>query len=184
MTPFTIITPGDFASPKEAQIAIESFAKFYASVTNKHRRRIRFIVSVQNAYYEGINQLGEKNNITDALRVIPWYQEEKIAEAYKEATLLFLPTNENILRLIQEALSKGISILSYDEIVQRQLVDHSCSILVPYISKEHSISSFSNAMQMLYFDPEARKMLKKGALRKYNSVVSWQKESTILQKVA
>lgn len=184
MTPFTIITPGDYASRQEAEIAIQSFAKLYANVTNKHRKRIHFVVLSKGNYQDEILQISKKNNIADALRVIPWYKKETIAEIYNEAALLFLPTNENILMLIQDALSKGVSILSYDAIVQRQLIDHSCGILVQNISKEHSISTFAEMLQMLYFDPEARKMLRKGALRKYNSVVSWQKEPAILQKVA
>ena len=38
---------------------------------------------------------------------------------------------------------------------------------------QESIIEFSDVLRMLYFDPEARKILKRGALKKYETQFTW-----------
>ncbi|MEL6922581.1 MAG: hypothetical protein AAFO94_00920 [Bacteroidota bacterium] len=46
-------------------------------------------------------------------------------------------------------------------------------MMVSHISREQSIQEFGAMLHMLYFDPEARKILQKGAGQKHSSQFTW-----------
>ena len=105
----------------------------------------------------------------------PYYRAlEKIEEAYNQAHLLLLPSQTKTYNGIMQALSKGLPVLSYRGEERETLIDLTCGMLIDYMSTGQSIGDFANLLRMLYFDPAACKILKKGALKKYTTLLQWQ----------
>ena len=73
-----------------------------------------------------------------------------------------------------QALSKGLPVLSYRGEERESLIDLTCGMLIDYMSTGQSIGDFASLLRMLYFDPAACKILKKGALKKYTTLLQWQ----------
>ena len=72
-----------------------------------------------------------------------------------------------------EALSFGLPILCYSHANLEDYVDHTCGMLVESISRDQSIQEFANKLKILYFDPEACKILQRGAVNKYQNQFTW-----------
>jgi hypothetical protein len=182
MQSFTILSPLELCSREEMEIILRSFIDLYSTVTNKHRKKMRLLL------------VGMKSDFKD---LVAYYQQEVSAEAiqvvdlnskvWSESSVLLMP-NCHQKSYIPRSLSAGVPILTYDEIPQKQYIDNSCGMLVKSHSKEHDISQFATFLNMLYFDPEARKMLQKGALRCFDSYFDIQKEilseEAVLSQVA
>ena len=86
---------------------------------------------------------------------------------------MLLPSADNITRLISEAFSFGLPVVCYDSEELEETVDPTCGMTVDNDNYQESVIGFSEVLRMLYFDPEARKILKKGALKKYETQFSW-----------
>jgi|GEM_PF-2897887 len=185
MAPFVILTSLDYHSQQEVEIAIRSFANFYFNVTNKHRNRIHLVIIDTGGQQKEFIRLADKYNISNSVRIISRHSKDSLKKALRHACLLFLPTANSSEELISKALSNALPILSFDVFSIRKFIDNSCGMLFRFNSPEQSVSIFSDMMRMLYFDPEALKMLRKGALKKYKTIFSWKqkKESEGLPQV-
>lgn len=174
MYSFSVLASSDIASDAGIEIVFRSFANFHHDLTPKHKKKSKLIFIDKGGYALTAIQWAEQLEIKTHVQVLNWKRIDAIREAYAEATLFLLPSRSEIEEIIVQALSKGIPILSYKEEVQMHYIDHTCGTLIDYYSKEQSIEDFANVMRMLYFDPEACKMLKKGALTKHTNQVNWE----------
>jgi len=172
MYTFTVLALSDVASEAGIEIVFQSFAAFYHDLTPKHKKKSKLIFIDKGGYALSALQLAEELEIKPVLQVLNWKRIEHIKKAYDTASLLLLPSKSKIENIIIEALSKGVPILSYQEKEQEQYVDHTCGTLIDYYSKSQSVEEFANLMQILYFDPEACKLLRKGALLKHASQIN------------
>jgi len=177
MYPFTILSVSDLASETGIEIVMNSFAEFYHSLTPKHRRQIQFIFIDKGGYTIPVLHWAEKLNVKTITKVLNWKRMEKVEEAYHRANFLLLPARTKTKDGIFQALSKGLPVLSYRGEERDELIDITCGMLIDYISVGQSIGDFANLLHMLYFDPAACKILKKGALKKYTSVLHWHQSS-------
>jgi glycosyltransferase involved in cell wall biosynthesis len=174
MYPFTILAVSDLASEAGIEIVMNSYAEFYHSLTPKHKKQIQLIFIDKGGYTISILNWAEKLNIKPITKVLNWKRMEKIEEAYNMADFLLLPSRVKTESSIKQALSRGLPVLSYKGREQEALIDLTCGMLIDYMSVGQSIGDFANLMHILYFDPEACKILKKGALKKYTSLIQWQ----------
>ncbi|MEM1321741.1 MAG: glycosyltransferase [Bacteroidota bacterium] len=185
MTPFNAITPGDFIDADALALVIESFAGFYHNVTPKHQKRSRLSIIGGEEHLQMISDLRNKHELGDALVILTAEDEEAIRELYKEADVLFMPVKKMIGKVIPEALSFGLPILCYDTEDLREELDHTCGMFVtPYKMINHCIDEFTEKINMLYFDPEVRKILSKGAFKKYKDCYEWGRSEVMMAAVA
>ncbi len=180
MRTFKVLSLGGNCSVEEVEFIIRTFAEMYFSVTNKHRRRMKLILTVEtNKFLEVIKGLKSK----EISKAIDIYEESQINTLLLEDIgVLFLPSTQGKETQINFSLKNGIPILSFDGLTIRNYVDNSCGFLIKQQSREYSIDSFVKYLSMLYFDPEANKMLKKGALNRFKLLQS-QTKQTLLPKV-
>ena len=177
MYSFTVLALSDVATEAGIDIVFQSFAEFYHELTPKHKKKSKLIFIDKGGYALAAIQLAEQLDIQPVVQVLNWKRIDYIKSAYEAASLLLLPAKTKLESIIVDALSKGVPILSYLEKEQEQYIDHTCGTLIDYYSKGQSIEDFANVMRMLYFDPEACKLLKKGAFSKYKNQISWEQSA-------
>lgn len=174
MYPFTILTVSDLASEAGVEIVMNSFSEFYHDLTPKHQRQIKLVFVDKGGYTIPVLHWAEKLNIQPITQVLNWKRMDKVEAAYKQANFLLLPAQRNTQQGIMTALSKSVPVLSYKNSDHEELIDMTCGMLIDYVSIGQSIGDFGNLLRMLYFDPAACKILKKGALKKYATLLQWQ----------
>jgi len=174
MYPFTILAVSDLAFEAGLEIVMNSFAEFYHDLTPKHQRKIKLIFIDKGGYTIPVMHWSEKLNIKSIVQVINWKRMEKVEEAFHQANFLLMPAKSNTYNGIMQALSKGLPVLSYRGTEREAIIDLTCGMLIDYMSTGQSIGDFAELLRMLYFDPAACKILKKGALKKYTTLLQSQ----------
>ncbi len=177
MYKFTVLALSDVASEAGIEIAFQAFADFHHALTPKHKKNSKLIFIDKGGYALEALQRAEQLEIKSFVQVLNWKRIEHIQKAYETASLLLLPSRAKTETLITSALSNGIPILSYKNAEQEQYVDQTCGTLIDYYSDSQSIEDFSNVMRILYFDPDACKLLKKGAFSKHTNQTNLKKSS-------
>ncbi|MEO1514916.1 MAG: glycosyltransferase [Bacteroidota bacterium] len=173
MTFFNILSLADFMTPEEIDTVLESFSEFYFQLTSKHQRRIRLYMIAGEVGHIHIRESAERYKLQDLIEVVSSDDEKVIRNVYQAASVLFLPLQESIGEIIPEALAFGLPVLCYDTEDMREYLDQTCGMFVRPRTFAQSILAFTEKIHMLYFDPEARKLLKKGAKRKFGLTFGW-----------
>ncbi len=173
MNPFFVLAPGDFLDHRNARLAIEAFARVYRTLTPKHQRRMRLIIIDEDENHSKHLHLARKLKAEGALQVVSRFDAEQAERAYQQASVFFCATDQSLASIIPEALSYGLPILSTANAQIKDYIDNTCGMIVEKRSESQLIEGFSRMFSMLYFDPEVRKILQKGAKRKYRNHFCW-----------
>lgn len=173
MKEFNILLVGDFLSENEITTALNSFEAFYHSVTFKHQRKIQLTIVESLENFPTISKLLEKQNIKKACHLISPENEGAVLNVLSKSSIMFLPTTSNISKLIPIAFKNGLPILTISTDKNRNLLDNTCSRVVTNSINSELEERFSRSLRMLYFDPEARQILAKGASICFNKQYSW-----------
>lgn len=173
MSKFNVLSLGEFIHKEGIDVALESFADLFYDVTSKHQKQMKLIMVTKGTLLEYIKQKSEKLGINKVIEIVSWSEQEEIEDWYNNASVMLLPSNENINRLITEAFSFGLPVVCYESEKLDDTMDSTCGLMIEYDSFQENVIGFSDVLRMLYFDPEARKILKKGALKKYETQFSW-----------
>ncbi len=173
MSKFTVLSLGEFIHQEGIDIALEAFAEVYHDVTSKHQKQMKLGMVTKGILSDYINDKIKSLKIKEAAQIVPWSEQEAIEEWYESSSIMLLPSKDNISKLVSEAFSFGLPVVCYDSEQLGDIIDPSCGMKINYGSTQQNINNFSEILRMMYFDPEARKILKKGANRKYESKFSW-----------
>lgn len=173
MSKFNVLSLGEFIHKEGIDVALESFADLYYDVTSKHQKKMKLIIVTKGALQDYIDERANKLGINKVIEIVSWSQQEEIEDWYKNASVMLLPSTDNINRLIAEAFSFGLPVVCYESKRLDGTIDPSCGMTIEQVNFQENVIEFSEVLRMLYFDPEARKILKKGALKKYETQFSW-----------
>lgn len=173
MSNFNVLSLGEFIHKEGIDVALESFADLYYDVTSKHQKQMKLIMVTKGTLLDYIEQKAEVLGIKKVIEIVSWSEQEEIEDWYNSASVMLLPSKDNITRLISEAFSFGLPVVCYESEELDDTMDPTCGMMIEYDSFQENVMGFSEVMRMLYFDPEARKILKKGALKKYETQFSW-----------
>lgn len=184
MYQFTILAVSDLASESGIEIVMNAFAEFYHDLTPKHQKHIKLIFIDKGGYTIPVIHWTEKLNIKPIVQVLNWKRMDKVEEAFHQANFLLMPARTKTHNGIMQALSKGLPVLSYRGAEREALIDLTCGMLIDYMSTGQSIGDFASLLHMLYFDPAACKILKKGALKKYTTLLQWQQTTEKVAKTS
>ena len=173
MSKFNVLSLGEFIHKEGIDVTLEAFADLYYDVTSKHQKQMKLIMVTKGSLQDYIQERANKLGIKKVIEIIPWSEQEEIEDWYKSASVMLLPSTDNITRLIAEAFSFGLPVVCYESEELDDTMDPSCGMTIEYDNFQENILEFSDVLRMLYFDPEARKILKRGALKKYETQFSW-----------
>ena len=124
-----------------------------------------------------IQQQIKEYQIEDKVELVNWSDQEKVESSYRNGSIMVLPSRDNFSKLVSESFSFGLPVICYENNHIEDIVDQTCGMLVPEDNLGESILEFSNLLRILYFDPEAQKILKRGAKNKYTKALSWGNEN-------
>jgi len=173
MSKFNVLSLGEFIHKEGIDVALESFADLYYDVTSKHQKQMKLIMVTKGTLLTYIEEKAKDLGIEQVIEIISWSEQEEIEEWYRNASVMLLPSADNITRLISEAFSFGLPVVCYESEELDDTMDPTCGMMIDYDNFQQNIIGFSDVLRMLYFDPEARKILKRGALKKYETQFSW-----------
>ena len=177
MIPFSVITLGHLVSPNSASTALKSFANFYHTITSKHQRRVKLYIVDESANNDMLHKQCLEQEIGDVTTILNLSEQETIESIYKSGSVFFLPVKENKDALVQESLSYGLPFIGFTKYGYEEYIDQTCGMLLKEERDEENVIEFARLLQLLYFDPEARNFLKRGAVNKYEAAFSWGKDS-------
>lgn len=172
MKTFLVLSPGGFINKHGIEITLKSFSCLYNSVTPKHQRRLRLCIIEEEGKFLELRKLIISADLEKVVNIINRAEVEDVITAYQNAALFLYPAMEYGLKLIPEALSFGLPILTFEHPDLNVILDNTCSMLV---KNDHSFGyeKFTTILEMLYFDPEVRKVLSRGAKVKYRNELKW-----------
>jgi len=170
MQEFNVLTLGEELSNDELEMTIAAFAELYHRVTFKHHRRIRIKVVCSLDRAEWVFTLARNYKIGSNLELIPKNDFDWSDWTPQEPSVLMLPTHNRVGKITRQSLSQGVPIIGFQNESISEYVDEGCGMLVRSRSSSQDLDAFSRILHMLYFDPEVRKLLKKGAVKKYREI--------------
>jgi len=169
MKPFLVIALGRFLKENSVDLAFASFSKFYHSVTFKYQKNSRLIV-IDKDYNHILNKdLAAQFSVEDKTSFLSLADQDEVEKCYREGTLLLLTRNINSSSIIREAFLYGLPVIGFSNSGHDNLLDTSNSLSVDFRTDHQAVSDFANNLRLLKYDPEAVKMLQKGATKRYNS---------------
>lgn len=176
MKEFNILLVADFLSEKEVSTALHAFSDLFHSVTFKHQRRLKLIIVESEENFPALMKAIKANKLTSSCHLISPINQSKVKEVLSESTVMFLPTYSNISKLIPIALENGLPIITLSTEITTEKLDFTCSQVIKVTYNSEIASKFSETFRMLYFDPEAQEILRKGSLTKFNEEYNWGRE--------
>ncbi len=175
MIPFNIVALGQFISLEGMELAVKSYSVFYHSVTAKHQKRISMHIIDDTENLKAVTAFCKKHDVEKAAKILELNQQESIEKVYKSASLFFFPIKENRDAIVKESLSYGMPLVGFLKYGYEEYIDQTCGMLLKENADEENVIEFARLLQLLYFDPEARDFLRRGAINKYNATFSWGK---------
>lgn len=172
MNPLKVITFGKYLDEEEYDIVCQSFRELYKNVTPKHRRNMRLVVIDEFENNAFLWKKAEEHGIENVLTIVN-KEIDEVGPILENASVLLMPGDRIPVRLISKSFSYGIPIIGYHHLQDFDLVDQTCSMLVRFRNRYQVITEMTQMLKILYFDPEVRKILKRGTAMKYQSQFRW-----------
>ena len=174
---FSVLALGEFIDDEGIDIALGAFSELYFNVTNKHQKKMEMMLITKGEKLDAIQQKIKNYQIDSKVELVDWSNQDKIESSYRNGSVMLLPSKDNFSKLVSESFSFGLPVICYENNHIEDIVDQTCGMLIPEDNTGESIIKFSNLLRILYFDPEAQKILKRGAQNKYAQALSWGTEN-------
>ena len=173
MTPFLSMVQASNPVEKSLEMVIDVFASFYHGLTNKNQQRLKFlIVGADKSNTEKVTALAKNFEIGHTVEFVS--AADASTKGYGAATVLVEAATGEDDSFIIDGLGHGLPVLTFITPARREILDNSCAVMVKYRDYEANVNSLANALEIIYFDPEARKMLRRGALSKHATLTKQQ----------
>lgn len=173
MKPFIVVALGRFLKENSVDVVFASFSEFYHSVSYKYQKGSQLIL-IDKQYNNNLNkELAIKYRVEGKTTLLSLNDQKDVENTYKEGSLLLLPRSINSSSIIKEAFLFGLPVIGYSNSSHDNLLDASSGLRIYFQSEQQAIQALAENLRLLKYDPEAVKMLKKGAAARYNSEFTW-----------
>jgi len=175
MKDFQVVSFSKCLCDEGLEISLAAFSELFNSVTFKHQRKMNFNLVTESNRENRVWEFAKDYGIEDALTLISYNEKEK-SHLPINSTVLMIPTEERVGRLVREALAKDIPVMSFINESITEYVDHTCGVFIRKRGFSHCVEDFSRALGMLYFDPEVRKLFHRAAKNRYQEISGLKKQ--------
>ena len=165
MDPFTIFVLGEQLDLTELRLALMSFALMGEQVTPKHRRKMELALFANKGQLHALGAILPGHVMEDQVTTIQPHELQKAEALFLKSSVFFFPSKETQAELLLDAMALGLPVLAFGTSGHAKIIDNTCGLLVsPDIT--NAASEFAELLQMLYFDQEACKIMKRAASKK------------------
>ncbi len=178
MEKFNVLAIAEHLTDVEVDLVISCFSELYHRVTFKHHKRISLKVICDLEQSELVLTLSRIYKVGSNVEVIPVHDEAALNWEKLGISVLFLPTDKRVGKVIRTSLSQSIPVVGFENESISEYIDQSCGMLVRRRGIGQNKDTFARIVCMLYFDPEVRKLLKKGATKKYREICGFGSSSS------
>ncbi len=173
MQPFSVVGLGRFLKENSVEAVVSAFSQFFHSVSYKYQKKSRLVL-IDKVYHHVLNkELTSQYRIIENTTFLNLENQQEIELIYTEGSVMLLPRKVNSSSIIKEAFHYGLPVLGYAHSGHDNLLDASSGIRVSYESDHQAIEAMADRLRLLNYDPEAIKMLRSGATKKYATEISW-----------
>jgi len=173
MKPFLIIGLGRFLKENSVETVFAAFSEFYHSISYKYQKNSQLVL-IDKEYHQSLNtNLAIKYNVEDRTKFVSLKEQKQVEQLYADGAFLLLPRKINCSSIIKEAFQYGLPVIGYAHSSHDNLLDASSGLKIFYESDTQAIQALAENLRLLKFDPEAVKLLRKGAVSRYNSEFKW-----------
>jgi uncharacterized protein YjgD (DUF1641 family) len=167
MTPFNVFVDVINLDDASVKNTLSSISSMYHSFTSKHQRKISFIFDIQSERVKMLNDTAKNLEIDHAVSVSNF----DAMYAQGKSISIFVDFGDTVATTkIISMLEIGVPFLGQSNSERKEILDNTCSILANTKSNFDLFPSIISFMRMLYYDPEVRKILKRGALIKSKNI--------------
>ena len=170
---FNVVVLGRFLSENSVEMALKAYAEFYFSITNKYQKRTQLTL-IDKRFNQSLNEvLVSQLKIDSSTKYLSLNVQNEVEKTYKNGSLLLLPRIINSSSIIKEAFLYGLPVIGFANSRHDNLLDSTSGLGITYQNELTAVQELANILRLLNYDPDALKMLSKGAARKFERDLSW-----------
>jgi len=129
---------------------------------------------IDKEYHHSLNKnLSIEHNVMSKTRFVSLSDQQVVEDMYTQGSLLLLPRKVNCSSIIKEAFQYGLPVIGFAHSSHDNLLDSSSGLKVFYESDTQAVQAMATNLRLLKYDPEAVKLLKKGATNRYSAEFKW-----------
>ena len=162
------------------KLAIPAFAMFYEDLSQKNQKRVKITFlnhSPDKGIEDQIREIGSNYQLAHTCNVITLNTDTNLAGIFHKSAIQLLDTDQPVKEQVWQSYSFGLPLICLQTIYTKDVLDSGCNIILPYHQPHENIRRISEAINMLYFDQECLKLLKKNAWRRHETYISWSNPS-------
>lgn len=167
---FGVLVQAEYLTEKEQELSVRAFTDFYYQLTPKHQKRSK-LIWLEGVEPSKIKELQSIIDIPDKAIILGDTSEKSLY--LEDASLMLHLCEKHSKVIIPEAFSYGLPIISIDNSSNAEYIDNSCGMLINHKSDEYLVNEATMRLDMLYFDQEVLKFLKRGAFTLYEKKFAW-----------
>jgi len=146
---------------------LSSISSLYHSFTSKHQRKTAFIFDIQPDRIKFLKDISKTLEIDSAVSIAT--MDDVLPSSKMISVFVDFGDTVSISKIIL-MLEHGVPFLGQINPERKDILDNSCSILANTKSNFDLNPMIISYLRMLYFDPEVRKILKRGAASKSKNI--------------
>ena len=166
MRNFQVTSSSHSVSDTDLEMTIAAFSELFHSVGGKHQRNMQFNMICEADRKGMVEEFAKEYKIIDKLNFIDFVAGDKNLLP-RQSSLLLMLTEKRIGPLIRESLSKDIPVVSFVNESVSEYVTQKCGLFIKPAVFGFCVETVTNALRMLYFDPEALMLFQRSAKIRY-----------------
>ena len=168
MTHFNVLVDTNGMHDDDLKLVVSCLSSLLYSFTSKHQKKTLFSFEIEPERRDALLTLCIAQEIGDFVACVDTHQ---IGDIEKGVSVLVDFRGEVSTEKIMSLMASGVPFLGLSSPERKEILDNTCSILVPNKATSDTFTEICSYLKMLYFDPEVRKILRKGALKKSKGAI-------------
>jgi glycosyltransferase involved in cell wall biosynthesis len=180
---FIVLSVGRFVSLKGFDLTIQSFSKFYKTLSQKQQENTKLVLVGKGPEKQRYMDMCFKLGIEDAVDFIEWMPQAEVKNLYKKASVYLFPSHEGAGMVVPEAMSYGLPVVCLDNCGPGEFLHSQSKLKVPYLKYEETVKLLSQKLIQLHGDPVFYSIEKSLSAEQFAAKLDWNKKSIFWQRI-
>jgi glycosyltransferase involved in cell wall biosynthesis len=180
---FIVLSVGRFVSLKGFDLTIQSFSKFYKTLSLKQQASTKLVLVGKGPEKQRYQDMCFELGIEDAVEFIEWMPQAEVKNLYKRASVYLFPSHEGAGMVVPEAMSYGLPVVCLDNCGPGEFLHPQSKLKVPYLKYEETVQLLSQKLAQLFADPVFYSIEKSLSSEQFAAKLDWNKKSIFWQRI-